>query len=300
MTYLFGIVPACLLALSGPCLKKVDEVESNLKNDPDSIAYGIMNVTNFSAWMNSTLINQKHPIFGKCISLVTNSVDNIAELSKLPEKKKELERNYGSAKVSTVRQKSWSIIKSTLFLMFFASSYILSGMTLITNFPSKLFPSSYPYTPLLAISISLLSNLIGSIFSSFLTDKFGIGIILMASSSLMALCMACLSVYYHFDMCSSYHLMCYFPLVTVNIFFISLAIGIGTIFIVIIGEKLPLKKRSLTMPMIMVTMEIIEAVQTYTLPLLISFMDTHGLTVVFGGHALANLASVLIAFLWLD
>eukprot|EP00090_Calanus_glacialis_P008071 TRINITY_DN16416_c0_g1_i1.p1 TRINITY_DN16416_c0_g1~~TRINITY_DN16416_c0_g1_i1.p1 ORF type:complete len:486 (+),score=63.16 TRINITY_DN16416_c0_g1_i1:32-1489(+) len=300
MTYIFGIVPAVLLALAGPCLIKVEEIDSNLKNDPDSVAYGILNVTNFSAWMNSTLINQKHPIFGKCISLVPNSVDNIAELSKLPEMKKELERNYGSAKVSTMRQKNWSIIKSTLFLMFFASSYILSGMVLITNFPSKLFTSTYPFKPLLAMSVSLFSNLIGSIISSFLTDKFGVGIILMVSSSGMAFCMSCLSVYYNFDMCSTYSLMCYFPLIVTIIFFISLSIGIGTIFIVIIGEKLPLKKRSLTMPLIMVTMEILEAVQNFILPLLISYMNTYGLTVIFGGHAVANMASVLVAFLWLE
>ena len=300
MTYLFGVVPACLLALSGPCLTRVEEIESNLKNDPDSIAYGIMNVTNFSAWMNSTLINQKHPVFGKCISIVTNSVDNIGELSKLPEKKKELERNYGSAKVSTARKKGWLITRSMFFLAFFASSYILSGMVLITNFPYIIFSATYPYKYLLATSISLFGNLIGSIFSSFLTDKFGISVILMVTSSIMSVCMTCLSVYYYFDMCSSNSLLCYFPLIIVIIFFISLAIGIGTIFIVIIGEKLPIKKISLTMPVIMVTMELLEAAQNFLLPLLISSIGRYGLPVVFGGHAVANIVSVLVAFIWLD
>ena len=301
MTYLFGVVPAGLLALVGPGLSKVEDVDTNMKNDADSIAYGIMNVTNFSTWFNSLLICQKHPVLGKCISLITNSVDNIAEISKLPQKKQELERNYGSAKVSTAKQKNWSIIKSTLFLMFFASSYILSGMVLITNFPSKLFTPAYPYKPLIAMSLSLLSNLIGSMFSSFLTNKFGLRMVLMFSSTMMALCMSCLSIFYHFNMCTANnYLMCYFPLIIIIIFFVSLAIGIGTIFIVIIGEKLPLKKRSLTMPVIMVTMEILEAVQNFILPLLISYFDKIGLTVIFGGHAVANLASVLVAFLWIE
>jgi len=301
MTYIFGVVPAVLLAMVGPLLSKVQDIDSNMKNDADSIAYGIMNVTNFSTWLNSTLVNQKHPVFGKCISLVANSVDNIAEISNLPQKKKELEKNYGSAKVSTANQKNWSIIKSTLVLMFFSASYILSGMVLITNFPSKLFTAAYPYKPLLAMSLSLFSNLLGSIISSFLTNKFGIRIILMLSSTMMALCMCGLSIFYYFDLCFvDQSLMYYFPLLIVIVFFIFLSIGIGTIFIVIIGEKLPMKKRSMTMPVIMVTMEILEAIQNFLLPLIISYLDNLGLPIIFCVHAVANLVSVVVAFLWIE
>ena len=47
-------------------------------------------------------------------------------------------------------------------------------------------------------------------------------------------------------------------------------------------------------------MEIMEAAQNFILSLLIFYMDPYGLTVVFGGHALANVASVLVAFVWLE
>ena len=173
-------------------------------------------------------------------------------------------------------------------------------MFFVTNFPFKLFSSIYPFPYLLASAVSNFANLAGSIFSSFLTAKYGIRPLLVGSSFVMALCMACLSVYYYFDMCPSYYFMCFFPFIIVLMFYMSLALGIGTIFFVIIGEKLPIKKRSLTMPLITVTMELLEAAQNFFLPLLISYMDTYGygLTVVFGGHALANIASVIVVFLW--
>ena len=40
LTYVFGIVPVCLLALSGPCLTKTEETENKLRKD--STAYRLM------------------------------------------------------------------------------------------------------------------------------------------------------------------------------------------------------------------------------------------------------------------
>lgn len=64
-----------------------------------------------------------------------------------------------------------TIARSTAYITFFACSYIMSGMVLLTNFPSKLITPSYPYRPLTASSIALGSNLLGSVISSLLTNR---------------------------------------------------------------------------------------------------------------------------------
>ena len=47
----------------------------------------------------------------------------------------------------------------------------MSGMVLLTNFPSKLITPSYPYRPLTASSIALGANLLGSVISTLLTNR---------------------------------------------------------------------------------------------------------------------------------
>ena len=45
-------------------------------------------------------------------------------------------------------------------------------------------------------------------------------------------------------------------------------------------------------------MEIWEAAQNYGFPLFISTLGREGRTVVFGGHAVANLVPVFVVFFW--
>lgn len=229
-------------------------------------------------------------------------MDNIAELSNLPEKKKDLERNYGSSKISTNKHKNWTVFKSAMRLVFFASSYSLSGMVLLTNFPEKLYESDLPYRPLVATSLALVSNLIGSIVSSFMTNLISIRITLVLSSILMSFCMGAMGVFHSNDdiSCDENSYQCYIPLVIVLAFFVSLSIGIGTIFVVIIGEKLPLKRRALTVPFIMVTMEVCEAFQIFFLPKLIEHFDEDGLLGGFITFAAVNFLSAILSFFWLD
>ena len=297
ITYLFGVAPVAILALGGPLLHKVGKMESKTKHNSNCITFGILNVTNFSTSLNLT--NRTHPILGNCLTLVPNAVDSIGEISKLPEKKMELERNYGSAKIDTLNHKTSTILKSSIIISLFAIAYILSGMGILTNFPNKLFTPNYPYNPLVATSAALFCNLIGSIISSILTRKFGLKTILIVSSGFMALCMALLSIFYNFSMVNVHNFMFYFPLIICILFFLCLSIGVGTIFIVILGEKSPLQKRSITMLMILVTMEIFEALQNFLAPIVINYLQTSGLTLMFGLHAVINIGLGIISYIFM-
>ena len=83
-------------------------------------------------------------------------------------------------------------------------------------------------------------------------------------------------------------------------FYFSLALGIGSVFVTIIGEKLPLRKRNLTMPAILVAMEICEAAQNFLLPLLVTQFGVAALALLFIMYGVSNLCSAFVAHIWLD
>ena len=107
-----------------------------------------------------------------------------------------------------------------------------------------------------------------------------------------------LMFFYFYAICVKNSFICYLPLGLIAIFFVSLGAGIGTIFNVILGEKLPAKSRTLTIPAIMVVMELWDAVQNFAFNPLQTVLGENFLPVLFAFHSVTNALTLLVIVLF--
>ena len=232
--------------------------------------------------------------------MVRKTSETVGELSKIIEKKKELEKNYGSSKISTLNNKGVAITKATLYIVFLGCSSILSGIVVIINFPSKLITSDYPYNAVTVLSVSLGVKLLGSIVSSFVTLRFGMKLPLLLSFVVMAVSMFVFSAYYGLSLCSAGSAWCFLPAANIVTFYFAFAIGIGSLLPTIIGERLPLRQRIVTLPAILVSQEAVTAAQNGLVPLLLDQFDNFALFPLFTLFGLSNTVAFIVAAAWLS
>ena len=304
LTAVFGLVPAGLLLLLGPLLIQPEHGgrSSARENrvDVEGMVYGMLNCTSVTMWVRDWGRNIENPRIGRLLTVVRKTSETVGELGNIIEKKKELEKNYGSSKISTLSNKGVAITKATLYIVFLSCSSILSGVVVIINFPSKLITSDYPYNAVTVLSISLGVKLLGSIVSSFVTLRFGMKLPLLLSSMVMAVSMFVFSAYYGLSLCSAGSAWCFLPAVNIVIFYFAFAIGIGSLLPTIIGERLPLRQRILTMPAILVSQEAVTAAQNGLVPLLLDQFNNFALVPLFTVFGLSNTVAFIVAAAWLS
>jgi len=93
---------------------------------------------------------------------------------------------------------NFEIFKAVLRLVFIGTVYALSGIGPLTSFASKLIGPKYPYSYTLATAAFLTCNLLGSLVSAPLTRLMGQKMLLIVTSTILALCTATMAAFYFF------------------------------------------------------------------------------------------------------
>ena len=295
LTAIFGVGPAALLLLLGPLLALPRSETSTVESRQEGLLYGMLSGTNFAMWAGHRQGETEAPS-----NTISKTLDNVGRIQNIIEKKKELEKKYGSSKVSTQRKKGLAITKATSFIVFFGCSALLSGACVIINYPSKLITSVYPYEAVTILSISLGIKLFGSVVSSVVTTKLGMKLPLMVSSALMAVSMLVFSVYYSFYPCTEGSTWCFLPAVNIMFFYFCFSLGIDSLFHTIVGARLPLRKRILTIPAVHVSREVLTAAQNALVPVLVDQFGHWALAALFAVFGVINTITVIVALLWLS
>ena len=210
ITAISGLAPAVLLLLTAPFLSRPKpENKIGQERSEEEKNYGMQKATISNTGSKPKQLQDKSR--NHCSSPVKTVIEPDGKHESILEAKREQENNYESCKTSTLRKEGLTIIKTTMFIAFFACSANLSGVVLIDNYPSKLITNIYPYQAITVLSISLGVNLFGSFVSSFVTTNFGMKPLLLASTALTAICMFVFTVFYSFNPCSSGSAWCYVP-----------------------------------------------------------------------------------------
>ena len=200
-------------------------------------------------------------------------------------------------KICQVKNIVLNLNKEDLLLLILASSYLLSGMVPLINFPSQLFKSSYPYSYQMATTTSLICNCVGSLASPILCSWSSQDMVLVTSSTVMSLSTAGLMLFYMFESCLVNPYLFCIPLVLVGLLFLSLGVGVGTIISVRIGEQLHDKSRTFLLTVVMVGMELLDAAQTFSFyPLQLALAD-YFLPFIFSFHTLANITTLAVVLI---